>query len=262
MAGPIDLNKRCFCVVTGASRGIGRCFAVELAKKFSSGHMVLLARNGRDLEEVKETINVETKGRVSVTELAMDLMKIDENQLKAALNLVTSNEKPFELALCVHNVGTIGAIDRWAATESDPEKWSSYFQVNLFQVILLNNLFLSATNQVAQRLVINVTSLCAIEAMKSCAYYCTGKAAREMFFKVLALENPQVTVLNYSPGMVDTDMAADLRNKSADEDLKKYAQETHEKRALLTPLQTTQRMLKVVEEGKFKSGDHVDYHDQ
>lgn len=256
---PIDLNKRTFCVVSGASRGIGRCFAVELSKKFASGsHLLLIARNEKQLEEVKQEVETATNGLVSVTIAALDLQQPNEEVLR---NLLKEGGQSYPLAICVHNVGTVGDIERFASTESDVNKWNTYFQVNLFNVILLNNLFLAATGTAASRLVVNVTSLCAIEAMSSLSYYCTGKAAREMFFRVLAAEEPQVTVLNYSPGMVDTDMAEELRTKAADEGLKRHAQETFEKKALITPLQTTQRMISVVEGGQYKSGDHVDYYD-
>jgi len=45
-----------------------------------------------------------------------------------------------------------------------------------------------------------MTSLLGIEPYKSVGYYCVGKASREMFFRVLALENPTLNILSYSPG--------------------------------------------------------------
>lgn len=257
---PLSLSQRCLCVVSGASRGIGREFALQLAKKFSSGsHLILLARNEEQLRDLQKEVEEVTGNKVTVTVQGMDLHRPDEVQLK---RLLSKDDVSFDLAICVHNVGTVGDIDKWAAGESDVQKWSEYFQINLFGVILLNNLFMAKTKHVPLRLIINVTSLCAIEPMKSLAYYCTGKSAREMFFRVLALENPTVTVLNYSPGMVDTEMAGELRTKSADEELRGYALGEYEGKKLLSPMQTTERMLKVVEEGRYTSGDHVDYHDE
>ena len=37
-------------------------------------------------------------------------------------------------------------------------------------------------------------------ALQSWGLYCSGKAARDMMFKVLALESPDLRVVNYSPG--------------------------------------------------------------
>lgn len=49
-------------------------------------------------------------------------------------------------------------------------------------------------------MVVNISSLCALKPFKSWTLYCTGKAARDMMFKVLAVEEPDVRVLNYAPG--------------------------------------------------------------
>ena len=40
-----------------------------------------------------------------------------------------------------------------------------------------------------------------------CVYF-TGKAARNMFFQTLAKEDPNVRVLNWAPGPMETDMLA------------------------------------------------------
>lgn len=53
--------------------------------------------------------------------------------------------------------------------------------------------------------------------------YClivSGKAARDMFFKVMALENPDVNVLNYAPGPLETDMFNCIRETSYDKEVK------------------------------------------
>jgi len=47
---------------------------------------------------------------------------------------------------------------------------------------------------------VNISSLCALQPFRSWALYCSGKAARDMMFRVLAAEEPDVRVLNYAPG--------------------------------------------------------------
>ena len=51
-----------------------------------------------------------------------------------------------------------------------------------------------------------------------------GKAARDMFFKVVAEEEPSVRVLSYSPGPCATDMQIECREKSADPEVKQMFQ--------------------------------------
>lgn len=131
---PLNLSQRCFCVVSGASRGIGRSFAVELAKKFTQGsHVVLLARNEEQLTGVQGEIEAVTCGRVTVTVQGMDLQRPDGQRLRRVFEEIVNKGQsvPFDLALCIHNVGTVGDIDKFAATESDADKWGEYFQVSI-----------------------------------------------------------------------------------------------------------------------------------
>ena len=51
-----------------------------------------------------------------------------------------------------------------------------------------------------------------------------GKAARDMFFKVVAEEEPSVRVLSYSPGPCATDMQIECREKSVDPEVKQMFQ--------------------------------------
>lgn len=73
--------------------------------------------------------------------------------------------------------------------------------LNLYSVTCLTSVFLSKFNSDAsEKCIVNITSLLGIEPFKSVGYYCVGKASREMYFRVLALENPALNILNYSPG--------------------------------------------------------------
>lgn len=50
-------GQRTFCVVTGASQGIGRSFSVEFARNFAPGsHLVLLARSEDGLKKTEALI--------------------------------------------------------------------------------------------------------------------------------------------------------------------------------------------------------------
>lgn len=73
--------------------------------------------------------------------------------------------------------------------------------LNLYSVTCLTSVFLSKFNSdAAERCIVNMTSLLGIQPCKSVGYYCVGKASREMYFRVLAMENPTLSVLSYSPG--------------------------------------------------------------
>lgn len=78
----------------------------------------------------------------------------------------------------------------------------SYLSLNVSSSLCLTARVLQAFPQRPglRRTVVNVTSLCAVQPFRSWVLYCTGKAAREMMFRVLAEEEPDLRVLNYAPG--------------------------------------------------------------
>lgn len=75
------------------------------------------------------------------------------------------------------------------------------------------------------------------------------------------MENPDVNVLNYAPGPVDTDMFRTICDYMANPETKKMFNEMLEKKAVLTTEQTVNRLMQILKERKYKSTDHVDYYD-
>lgn len=82
------------------------------------------------------------------------------------------------------------------------------------------------------------------------------------FIQVFALENPNVNVLSYSPGPVETDMFHTVCENLIDSDAKKQFNELRTTKTVLTPEQTVNRLLDILREQKYKSADHVDYYDE
>lgn len=71
--------------------------------------------------------------------------------------------------------------------------------MNLFSVTALTSSFLKLFVK-NERCILNISSSAAIHPIKGVVHYCVGKSSREMYFKVLAQENPDLNVLNYAPG--------------------------------------------------------------
>ncbi|XP_020379539.2 sepiapterin reductase [Rhincodon typus] len=112
------------------------------------------------------------------------------------------------------------------------------------------------------RTVVNISSLCAIQPFKSWSLYCSGKAAREMMFKVLAAEEPDVRVLNYAPGPLDTDMQKQARSETADPELRQTFLTMHQEGQLIDCHDSSRKLVNILIRDDFPSGAHLDYYDQ
>lgn len=259
----IDLNRLTFLVISGASRGIGQRMAIETSRKLKPGSTVLLlARSALGLEETKSGI-LDVNPRITVVTSSVDLTNASKELLDDIIDksLFKTPISSFELAVIIHNVGTVGNVDRKAIDMSNRQEWDDYFATNVFTVAILNSCFLKKVRECGKKLVVNVTSKACQVPFKSMAFYCSGKAAREMYFKVLADEEADLVVLNYSPGPVDTDMTVDIQGRSNAEDVRNYFKELRDSSTILTTQQTTEKFLSILEAGLFKSGDHIDYYD-
>ncbi|XP_076233626.1 sepiapterin reductase [Calliopsis andreniformis] len=257
------LSGKVFMIVTGASRGIGKQIAITFGSLLEKGsHAVLLATN---LEALKETAR-NFPSHVTVDPISVDLSKAQKEVFHDIVTKALKNRAPseFDRVVLVHNVGTMGNLSAYANNLTDLNEWRNYFDLNVFGPAILNgvvmNIFNEDTN--TEKTVINITSLFGIQAEKNAGHYGSGKAAREMFFKIFAIENPKANVLNYSPGPVETDMFYQACNTFGDKEVKKYFTDMLEKKTYLTCEQTVNRLLNILKEHKYKPGDHVDYFDE
>ncbi|XP_074659284.1 sepiapterin reductase-like [Tubulanus polymorphus] len=249
--------------VTGASKGLGRAIALCLTEKIGAGsHVLLLARNRDGLEQTKAEIKGLPPGGVTVA--GINLGSADGGELRAVFDGVLESDgaDSYEQAILIHNAASLGDITKHAREFNDSSELQSYWSLNLTSCIVLNSIFLEkfSKSTVSRRIIVNISSSSAVQPYKSWSLYCTGKAAREMFFRTLAAEDSSLRVLNYAPGPLDTDMHKQARCDSADNDLKQGFNDMFEKGGLLSPMDSARRLVLVLERDTFETGDHVDYY--
>lgn len=261
MSNAVQLNKKIFFVVTGASRGIGQAMAIENSSKMLPGSVViLLARNSGDLESTKEQI-LQRNPHLLVDVYSIDLTQPSNNEINQSFQKsFDKSSKDFELAYIIHNVGSVGDVTKKAKDLNDIDVLRKYYDLNVFAIATLNSVFMKMFKE-TKKLIVNITSKCGVVPFESFALYSSGKAAREMFFRVLALEEKDVLVLNYAPGPIDTDMTVDVQANSCSPDIQNMFKGLRDAKTILTPLQTTKRFMAILENGNYKSGDHVDFYD-
>lgn len=256
-------------LVTGASKGLGKAFAEALASKLQDGSAICLtARSESGLASTRASIleEAEASGKRQLTVVCvpedMGLMEADSATDMVRRALGGRDVSEFGSAIIVHNAGTIGKCKAARDHRSLPEL-TDYFRTNLFSAVILNSAFLEAVADCPRVTVVNITSLAALQPYKSWTKYCSGKAAREMFFKTLAAEEKdRVRVLSYAPGPVDTDIVSDVvDDPDLDQEVKDFFIAGKKESTLLKPHMSAGKLVKVLDDDAFTSGDHVDYYD-
>ena len=98
--------------------------------------------------------------------------------------------------------GSLGDVSKGFLNVTDPAEVNNYWTLNLTSMLCLTSGTLNAfpDSPGLSKMVVNISSLCALQPYKGWALYYAGKAARDMLYQVLAAEEPGVRVLSYAPG--------------------------------------------------------------
>ncbi len=177
-------------LITGASSGIGKAFAVQFAK--NGYQLVLAARSIAKMQALAEDLQKQFK--VSVVVLGADLETADgAAQLHAAITA-----QNIVLNTLVNNAG-YGAFGEFKDSALDTEV--AMMQLNMSTVVVLSKLFLP--DLLATRgAILNVASTAAFQPGPYMAVYFATKAFVLSFSEAIAceLEGTGVTVTALCPG--------------------------------------------------------------
>lgn len=179
-------HQKTFAIVTGASRGIGRTLVELMAEKLAPGSVILtISRDKVGLDSLQETISNKSPW-IHVHVGVADLSSCDELILEEIISTVLgdSSIESFSHAICIHNAGSLGDATKRCTDLLQIEPCVNYFHLNVVSVMVLNAIFLQRFARVKRKTVVNMSSLCGVQPFASLSLYCTGKAARDMFFQV------------------------------------------------------------------------------
>lgn len=186
------------CLITGASRGIGKAIALLFAA--NGANLILLSRNGEALEQLKNEIR-SAEERAICDVLVCDLAS--EENLKEVVSLLANKFRP---DILINNAGSF-SIDR--VTEIKDEAWHDTMQVHLTAAYRLTKAV--AVHMISQNWgrIINISSVSA-QGEEYALSYSAAKAGLLGLTKSLALELAKfgITANAICPGWVETEMTA------------------------------------------------------
>ena len=189
-------------LVTGASRGLGRGIALELARE-GADVVVNYREQGEKALEVAR--GIEALGRRS---LVVKADVSDGKEVLAMRDMVVAEFKG-GVDILVNNAGIHHHLKSW---EIDEEEWRHIMAVNVDGAFLCAKAFTPHMRVRKWGRIINISSSDAFTGTDHEAHYGTSKAALLGFTRALALELApyNITVNTIAPGWFETDMTSGL----------------------------------------------------
>lgn len=226
--------KEKVALVTGASRGLGKAFAIALANAGMS--VAITARSVGDLNQTLQSVQQQgmkalaIPGDITSRKMVCDLVETVEQQLGP-------------IQLLVNNAG-IG--EPFGPTwETDAEQWWRCHEVNVRGPLLCAHAVLQGMVQRRRGRIINVASGAGTRPIPFMSAYVTSKAALIRFSEVLALEAQPygISVFSIQPGSVRTAMAEQILSGGEGKQWFSWLEDVYTKGENVTPEPATRLVL-------------------
>lgn len=199
----MKLNKKT-ALITGASQGIGRAIALNLASE-----KIDLALVGRNEAKLKEVAYECEKLGAKVKTYAFDLTEIEK--IPSLLEKIKMDFKA--LNILVNNAGTYAKGNPF---ESDLKKWDYALDLNFRAVYHLTNQALALIPEQDGGAIINISSIAGQTTYKGGEIYCATKFALRAYSNCLfeSVREKNIKVTCIYPGYVNTELG---RGENLDE---------------------------------------------
>ena len=185
-----------YALITGASKGIGRAIAVELAKR--KINVLLVARSNTLLQDIAEDLK-STYG-IAADWLSADLAEPDMDE--KILNWCISRQYMVNILVNNAGFGLTGPFDHYSKKDN-----AALLQVNIISLIQLCQAFLPVLKAQQKAFILNIASTSAYQSVPMMNLYSSSKAFVLRFSRSLSheLKGSSVSVTAICPGPTDTD---------------------------------------------------------
>jgi 3-oxoacyl-[acyl-carrier protein] reductase len=190
-------------LVTGASRGIGRAIALELAKQGAT--VVGTATSEAGAQGIRQQLAAAGARGAGLV--------LDVNDAQQTEAVVADAAKRFgDIAILVNNAGI--TRDNLLVRMKD-EEWDEIMATDLKSVYRLSRLVVRPMMKARYGRIINITSVVGVTGNAGQTNYAAAKAGVIGFSRSLARElgSRNITVNCIAPGFIDTDMTRELNEQ-------------------------------------------------
>ncbi|MDR5854224.1 SDR family oxidoreductase [Caballeronia sp. LZ062] len=242
------MSQKTLAIVTGHTRGLGAALADAL---LSRGADILAISRKRNAG-----LAASCSGRLHEVELDLaDLPALDAWLADGALGRFIAGA---DRVLLVNNAGMLAPVGPLA--HQDASAVARAVSVNVAAPLMLTAAFAAASADAADRRVVHISSGAARNAYPGWSIYCATKAALDHHARAVALDdNGGLRICSVAPGVVDTDMQAEIRGTGLDRfPLRERFDALKREGQLATPEQSARKLVDYVLSDAFGSAPTAD----
>jgi len=191
-------------VITGATDGIGKNIAIQLAKH---GYpLILLSKDQEKLQIFSNELRNQYK--VEVKHLVIDFNTSDP----AIYNEIEKFLEGLDIGTLFNNVGILPQLDRFSELK-DSLKCHEAVNVNILPMFRMTHIILPEMKKRRRGMIVNISSASQLRPAPCMAIYGSTKCLNHYFSNVLAIENEEygIKVQSIRPFLVKTNLT--LNNK-------------------------------------------------
>lgn len=191
-------------VITGASRGIGREIAKELAQKGNK----IIANYNKSQEKAQQL-----KEELEKQNIEIDIYKADVSKREEVKQMIESVIKKYgKIDVLINNAGI---SESKLFSEVTDEDWQKMINNNLYSAFCVTQEVLPNMIQRKEGCIINISSVWGIVGASCETIYSVAKAGMDAMTKSLAKElgPSNIRVNSIAPGIIDTDMNKNLNQE-------------------------------------------------
>ena len=201
-------DKQKIAIVTGASRGIGR----EVAKELAESGITVIANYNKSEEEAKKL-----QQELEEQNFKLEIFKADVSKREDVKKLVEYTiEKHGKIDILINNAG----ISEYKLfTDETDEDWDKLININLYSAFAMSQEVIPNMVYNKKGCIINISSIWGIVGGSLEVLYSISKAGLDGMTKALAKElgPSNIRVNSIAPGMINTKMNSKFTEKEIEE---------------------------------------------
>jgi short-subunit dehydrogenase len=194
------------CLITGATGGIGRCIAMEMAK--NKCNLFLTSTNIKKLRRLKQEIESLFGKEIKIYYEYGDLINIQN--VKRIIKKVREKIKNVDILINCAGIFVVKSL-----TNSDLNDFKKTFNLNIRAPFILTREFSKDMKRNGWGRIINIGSSSSYEGSKDTSLYCASKHALLGFSRALheELKDDNVRIYCLSPSGTKTKMGRLIKNQ-------------------------------------------------